>query len=84
MDRVIDRTGGTGEVEDVVDRAYIERFANVFFYKLESRLMAKMFEVSAASSQQIINNDHAPAFGEKSVAEMGSQKSCTTSDQSAL
>ena len=32
VEGVIDRAGGTGEVEDVTDRADVEGFADVFFY----------------------------------------------------
>jgi hypothetical protein len=59
-------------MEDVVDPAHVERLANVFFYKLESGLVAEMFEVGAAAGEQVVDDDHIPAFGEQSVAEMGS------------
>ena len=37
VDGVIDWAGGAGEVEDVVDLADVEGFADVFFYKLETQ-----------------------------------------------
>ena len=42
-----------------------------------------MRKVGAAAGEEIVDRDHAPAFGEKGVAEMGSQKSCAAGDHCA-
>jgi hypothetical protein len=40
-------------------------------------------KVSAAAGEEIVDDDHAPAFGEKGVAEVGSQKSSAAGDDCA-
>ena len=83
MSAVIDRAGGTGEVENVVDAADVEGLADVLFYKFESGFIAQVGEIGAASRKQVIDDHDLPAFAEKSIAEMGSQKSGATGDYSA-
>jgi hypothetical protein len=61
-------------VKDVIDFAYVERLANIFLDKFEARVVAQMFEVSAAAGEQIIDDNHVPAFTEQGIAEMRSQE----------
>jgi hypothetical protein len=84
VDAVVDRTGGTGEVEDVIDFAHIEGFANVFFDELEARLMLKVRKIRAASGEQVIEDDNIPVFGEQSIAKMRAQKAGAAGDHSAF
>ena len=42
MEGVIDRAGGAGEVEDVIDLTHVEGFADVLFYKLASWLVVEV------------------------------------------
>src|SRR5580658_9291838 len=84
MDSVIHRAGGAGEVEDVVDLADIERFADVFFYKIETGIILEMGEVRAAAGEEVVDYNHTPAFAEQGIAEMGSQETGTAGDQGAL
>jgi len=81
---VVDGTGGTGEVEDKINFAGIEGLANVFFYKFESRLAAKVLQIGAAAGEQVIDDDYMPAFAEQGVAEMGSEKTGAAGDQRAF
>ena len=81
---VVDGTGGAGEVKNVIDVAHVEGFANVFFYKLETRIILQMGEVGAAAGEQVVDDNDAPAFGEQGIAEMGSEKSGAAGDQRAL
>src|SRR5438270_4712539 len=62
MNCVIDRAGGAGEVEHVIDVADVEWLANVLFYKFERGLIAEMIEIDAASGEEIIDDNHAAAF----------------------
>jgi len=39
---VIDRTGGACEVKDKINFADVEGFADIFFYKLEARIILEM------------------------------------------
>ncbi len=45
VEGVIDRAGGAGEVEDVIDGADVEGLADVFFYEIESRIICEMAEI---------------------------------------
>jgi len=83
MDGVIHRAGGAGEVEDVIDVADVERFADVFIYEIESRIVTEMSDVPAASGEQVVDDNHTVALAEQGIAEMGSQKTGAAGDQSA-
>ena len=50
----------------------------------KARLVREVSEVGAAAGEQVVDDNHAPAFGEQSVAEMGSQETGAAGDQSAL
>ena len=43
-----------------------------------------MVEVCAAAGEQVVDDNHTPAFTEQGVAEMGSEETGTTGDQGAL
>jgi hypothetical protein len=36
-----------------------------------------MFEVRAPTGEQVVDDNHAPAFGEQGIAEVGSEKTGT-------
>src|ERR1700733_762994 len=84
VDGVIHRAGGAGEVENEVDFADIERFADVLFYKLEARIMLEMIQIRAAAGEEVVDYNHTPAFTEEGIAEMGSQETGSAGDQCAL
>ena len=81
---VIHGTGGAGEVEYVVDAAGVERFANVFFDEFKTRVILQMGKVGAAAGEQVVDNHHAVAFAEKSIAEVRAEKSGAAGDERAL
>jgi hypothetical protein len=72
MHGVVDGTGGAGEVEDIIDSADIERFANVFLYEFEARIISEMRDVCRAASEQVVDDDNTPAFSEQGVTQMRS------------
>ena len=72
MNAVIDRTGGAGEVKDVIDFAHIKGFANIFFDELKTWFTIQVGEIGAAAGEEVIDDNRGPAFGKKSVAKMGS------------
>ncbi len=39
-----------------------------------------MFEVRAPSGEQVVDDDHAPAFGEQGIAEVGPEKTGAPGD----
>src|ERR1700733_11740108 len=84
MNAVVDRTGRAGEVEDVIDFAYVKWFANVFFHELETRLMIQVCEVGAAPGEKVIDDNYIPAFSKQSIAEMGPQKAGAAGDYRAF
>ncbi len=77
---VVNRAGRAGKVKDVVDFAHVERLANIFLDKFETRIVAQVLEVGAASGEQIVDDDHAPAFAEQGVAQMRSQETGAAGD----
>jgi hypothetical protein len=62
VDGVIDRTGGAGEVENVIDFANVEGFADVFFDELESRFVPEMVNVCSSAGEQVVDDNYAVAF----------------------
>ena len=84
MDGVIDGAGGAGEVKDEIDLADVEGLANVFLYKLEARIIREVSKVGAPAGEQVVDDNHVPAFAEQGIAEMGSEETGAAGDQSAL
>ncbi len=84
VDGVIDGAGGAGKVEDEINFADVEGLADVFFHKLKAGIIREMGEVRAAAGEQVVDDNHAPAFAEQSIAEMGSQETGAAGDQCAL
>src|SRR5271165_2841614 len=71
-------------MEDVVDSAHVERFADVSFYKLESGFIFQMGEVSQTAGEEVVDGNYPPAFGEQGIAEVGTEKSSATGDERTL
>ena len=46
--------------------------------------LREMSEIGAAAGEQVVDYDHAPAFAEQGIAEMGSQETGAAGDQGAL
>ncbi len=84
VNRVIHRAGGTGEVEDEIDRADVEGLADIFIYKIKSGVISEMVKVRTPPGEQVVDDNHTPALAEQSVAQMRSQKTGATRDQSAF
>jgi hypothetical protein len=70
-------------MENVVDATGVKGLADVLFYKLEAGFIVQVSEIGAASGEEVVDGHDLPAFAEKSVAEMGSQKSGSTGDDCA-
>jgi hypothetical protein len=71
-------------VEDEIDFAEVEGFANVFIYKIETGIILEMVKIRAAAGEQVVDDNHAPALAEQGIAEMGSQEPGATGDQGTL
>src|SRR5579863_10022649 len=78
---VIDRAGGTGEVEDVIHLAAIEWLINVDLLKFKSRVATQVFKIGKPSSQQVVDGDNRVAFGQQCVAKMRAQETGRPSNQ---
>jgi hypothetical protein len=65
---VVHGAGRAGEVKNVVDFADIERLADIFFDKFEARLVAEVGDVREPAGEQIVDDDHIPAFGQQGIA----------------
>jgi hypothetical protein len=72
VDHVIHRAGRAGEVEDIIYFADVEGLANVFVYKLESRIISEMVKIGEAPGEQVIDDNHVPAFTKQGITEMRS------------
>src|SRR5580704_75113 len=84
VDGVVDWARGAGEMEDEIDFADVEGLADVFINKIKARIILEMDEVLAAAGEEVVDNNHTPAFAEQGIAEMGSQETGATGDQGAL
>src|ERR1700689_867036 len=84
VNAVVHGTRRTGEVEDEVDLAHVEGFADIFLDELESRFVPQVFKIGAPTGKQVVDDNHTPALGEQGIAQVGSQKTGATRDYSAL
>ena len=68
------------------ERELTEQLFKLRFQRATGRMEspAKMRQVRAAASQQVVNNNYAPAFAEQGVTKMRSQETGATGDESAL
>jgi hypothetical protein len=82
--QIICRAGGRGEVEDIVDRARIERLANVLLYQGESGIVAQTRQVGAASGSKVVHAHHMATLGNKCVAQMRAEEAGGAGDQDTL
>ncbi len=67
---VVDRTGGRGEVEDVVDGARIEWLADIVLDEAEAGLVGEMGEIGMVAGREVVEADDGVAFGEQRVTKM--------------
>src|SRR5215831_14888494 len=79
---IVFRASWTGEVKHKVDFPDVEWFANVLLHELKTWFFRKMGEIGSSSGEQVVDDNHTPAFGKQSIAEVRSQKARTTCNQS--
>ena len=84
MQGIVHRTGGAGEVENVIDRAAVKGFVDVDLLKFKAGFVAQVLEIRKFSGQQIVDDDHGIAFRQQGIAQMRAQKSGSASYQGAL
>ncbi len=80
VDSVVHGAGRAGEVKNVIDLAHVEGLANILVDEFQPRVVGKMGKVGKAAGEQVIDDDHAPAFAEQGIAEMRAEKSGTAGD----
>src|SRR5262249_47203370 len=79
--QIIDRTGGRGEMENIVNLAVdLDRVRDVVAYEAESRMRAQRFQVALASGDEIVDTDDLMPLGQKAVAKMRPENPCTAGD----
>src|SRR5580698_1990412 len=78
---ILRRAGGRGEVEDVVDRAGIERLADVSLLKCEIRILAEVSDVFAVAGGAVVDAENEVSFTEKPIGEVGAKKSGGAGDE---
>src|SRR3989440_3504680 len=83
MLHVVDRTRRRGEVEDIVHGTAVVWVCDVQLQKFKPRFILQMSDVGPSAGDQIVHTNYAMAFAQKSVAEMGAQKSGAAGDQNA-
>jgi hypothetical protein len=71
-------------MENKVDLAHIERFADILLDEFEPRFVGKVNKIRAASGQEIIHDDHVPTLAEQGVTKMRSEETGSARDQSAF
>ena len=67
-------------MKNEIDLACIERFADVFLNKFESRVISKMGEILKPPGEQVVDNHDAPAFANQGIAQMGAEKPGASKD----
>ena len=81
---VIHRTGGAGEVEDVIHRAAVERLIDINLPKFKAGFVSQVIEVGKFSGEQIVGDNDGVAFGEQGIAQVRTQEPGSASYQGAL
>ena len=61
-------------MENVVNFAQVKRLATIALHGLESGLIAEMIEVCLPAGEEVVDGNHAPLLGQRSIAKMGSQE----------
>src|SRR5690349_1546549 len=76
---IMPRGGGAGEIVDAVDRAFdIEGMPDVVFDKAEARMVEQWPDVGHGPRREIVDTDHLLATPQKRVAQMRSDKACSS------
>src|SRR5580693_9188594 len=71
-------------MKHVIEWAPFAGLANIFFDKLEARIIPQMIEVAHPPGQQIVGRDDRIALAEQSVAQMRAEKARSSRHQRAL
>ena len=71
-------------MKNVVDLADIEWGANVFLHELEAGFAAQVSDVGPTAGEKVVDDYNTPAFGKQGIAEMGSEETSASSDQSSV
>ncbi len=80
MDRVIHRTGRTGEMKHVVYLAAIKRLVDIDFAQFKPGIVPQMVHVGFTAGQEIVNGDDGISFTQEGIAQVRSQKTRASSD----
>lgn len=64
---VVNRAGGRGEVEDVIDVPRLERLADILLEQCESRFAAQVVEVCERTSAKVINAQNRMPFRKQRI-----------------
>ncbi len=68
---VINRAGGRGEVQNVVNRLVdLKRMGNIVADKREARMAAKMFDVAQRARDEVVHADDIVAVFQETLAQM--------------
>ncbi len=69
--QVIDRTGWTGKMQHIVDRAVdLDRLGDVVFDESERRVINKLCNVAPAAGQKVVHADDFVAITHESLAKV--------------
>ena len=82
--KILRRAGRRSQIEDIIDRAGIEAYADVPLLKLEARITRKMRQVRGVARAQVIDAYDGAALGQQSVSQMRTKKSGGAGDKYAL
>ena len=81
MSQVVDRTGWTGKMENIVDWSInLDRLADVVFDEPERRLSISCAEVAAVAGQQVVHADDFVAVTHESLTKVRPDETCSTSN----
>jgi hypothetical protein len=76
----MDGTCWTGEIHDQIDFGEIG-LDDIMTHELELRMVDQMSNVVLVPGMKVIETDDLPSHAKISIAEMATEKACSTSDQ---
>jgi hypothetical protein len=83
MFHVIDRTGGTSEVKNVIYFSAIEGKVDIELTELEAGVFAQVIEIGGASGEQVVDDNDRVTISKECITEMRSEEASSSSDQGA-
>jgi hypothetical protein len=78
---VVDRRGGAGEVQDLVDRTgNVHELRHVGLEQMKARPAQQVLDVARCSGDEVVERDHLAPVVEQALAQVGAQEPRSSGD----